>query len=240
MAAKIYLDTRKHEDRNGTDAFIKIKEAAKLVGRPEVSVYYAVKHGHIKHIKAPNIKGPYGFLYLVKREDVIKWASYQNKTCDSHEPGKGTVPAKAETNVGYLSSKEAAKLVGVSPSELRNAARNGEVKAMKRERNATARTHFFEFEEKDVREWAAKRRETANDVTEKPTAEKPIVEKLTDVEPVAEKPTAEASLESYSDEELVAALTDRIKAAFSNGYEKGAADGRLEMKAAILSAIEKL
>ena len=111
MAAKIYVNTGKHEDRNGTDAFIKIKEAAKLVGRPEVSVYYAVKHGHIKHIKAPNIKGPYGFLYLVKREDVIKWASYQNKTCDSHEPGKGTVPAKAETNVGYLSSKEAAKLV---------------------------------------------------------------------------------------------------------------------------------
>lgn len=156
MTAKIYIDTGKHETRNGTDAFIKIKEAAKLVGRPAISVRYALKHGHIKYIKAPNIKGPYGFLYLVKREDVIKWASYQNKPCDSHEPGKGTVPAKA------------------------------------------------------------------------------------DVKPVAEKQTAEASLESYSDEELVAALTDRIKAAFSNGYEKGVADGRLEMKAAILSAIEKI
>ena len=218
MPRKVLVNTK-------TEDFISIREAAKLVGKSVPTIHRVIKKGLIPAIQSRKRDrcGASHTYYLVKKADVIAWDVSPNVNhCKKPSPSFD----------GYLTTVQASRFIDVCATTILRAAKKGVLPFEKRP-DSNKYGYCLVFREDDVRRWKN---------GEPIAAEIPEMIEGIDVVPKPQeaKAVAAGSLADFSNDELTAELVNRIKTAFNSGYQKGHAEGREEMKAAIMSAIEAL
>ena len=228
-------------ETKGTDMFIKTKAAAKLVGRSVSTICKAIKAGELHAVEAPNAAGTSGKRYLIKRSELLKWAG-----TPKHR-GRKKYRFK-----GYYTIVEASDVANIPESTIDKAMKAGCLPFEEKDYDSIT-GYCYAIKREDLHRWKAdgapivKAKEVAVaqetvEVQEAAEVKEVIkVQETQDAVKVVEKakPVVK-TIADYSDEEIAAEIVNRIKAAFSSGYEKGVAEGRLEMKKAALKAIDKL
>lgn len=227
-------------ETKGTDMFIKTRAAAKLIGKSVSTIGKAIRAGELRAVEVPNASGTAGKSYLVKRSDLLKWAAIPKR--------RGR---KGYRFKGYYTIVEASEVVNIPESTIDKAMKAGCLPFEEKDYDSIT-GYCYAIKREDLRRWKAdgapivkvkevKAAQETVEVQEAAEVKEVVKEEAQDAVKVAEKakPVVK-TLADYSDEEIAAEIVNRIKSAFSSGYEKGVAEGRLEMKKAVLTAIDKL
>lgn len=228
-------------ETNGTDMFIKTRAAAKLIGKSVSTIGKAIRAGELLAVEVPNASGTAGKSYLIKRSDLLKWAAIPKRR------GRKKYRFK-----GYYTIVEASDVVNIPESTIDKAMKAGCLPFEEKDYDSIT-GYCYAIKREDLRRWKAAGApivKVENVAAAQETVEVQEAAEVKEVVKVQEaqdavkvvkkaKPVVK-TIADYSDEEIAAEIVNRIKAAFSSGYEKGVAEGRLEMKKAVLTAIDKL